>query len=249
MKINRDKESQLSAERLRTLLSYDPLTGHFTRLVSTSSNARAGDVVGRVDAKGYSVINIGGQKFKAHRLAWLASYGKWPTLQIDHIDTKKDNNRLSNLREATGSEQRANTNVTSRNKLGIKGIRRNGNGFAAEIKTNGERIYLGTFLTAEIARAAYEKAAKEASDSFARFTPANDNEKWREVTERPATPTGIRGVHYNKGIGKFVVRIRIGGKQTHLGAFPNIEDAKAAYAKAAYAKAANDNNQPAANAA
>ncbi|WP_420372099.1 HNH endonuclease [Pseudomonas aeruginosa] len=36
-------------------------------------------------------------------MAWLYCYGKWPAAQVDHLNHRRDDNRLSNLREASHS--------------------------------------------------------------------------------------------------------------------------------------------------
>ena len=60
----------ITAERVRQLLHYDPDTGVFTRRVSTSSNARAGDVAGRVNSQGYwrRVASMVARFFRAGRV-------------------------------------------------------------------------------------------------------------------------------------------------------------------------------------
>jgi hypothetical protein len=51
----------ITAERVRQLLHYDPITGVLTRLISANGNARAGDAAGSVNGDGYIVTKIDGR--------------------------------------------------------------------------------------------------------------------------------------------------------------------------------------------
>ena len=77
------------------------------------------------------------------------------------------NNRMSNLRIATRSQNVANSCRSSAS--GIKGAyaKRNGR-WHAQIRANGKLRHLGTFATAEAAGNAYAEAAREAFGEFAR---------------------------------------------------------------------------------
>lgn len=99
-----------TAERLRQLLDYNPETGIFTWKPRNPAhhgwNTRyAGQVAGNVDERGYIRIVIDYKLCFAHRLAWVYIHGVAPTkpYEIDHIDAKKWNNKISNLRIATRS--------------------------------------------------------------------------------------------------------------------------------------------------
>lgn len=156
-------------ERLRELFSYDPETGHFTRLIdcgSAKAGARAGCKVGQ----GYIEITIGGRAHKAHRLAWLYMTGAWPTKDIDHKDTVKCNNAWENLREATKAQNSANCVARSSNTSGFKGVfyEKHKDRWRARIEVSGRRFHLGYFRTKEQAFAAYCAAAEKHCGEFAR---------------------------------------------------------------------------------
>ena len=85
-------KTDLTAERLREVLHYNPETGVFTRL-KTEKNWRSGDIAGGFRA-GYIQIRVDGAKYSAHRLAWLYAYGVNPIDEIDHIDGNKSNNSI-----------------------------------------------------------------------------------------------------------------------------------------------------------
>src|SRR5690606_34614864 len=101
----------LTQQRLKELLYYDPETGIFTRLVGRSGpRARAGDVAGSDNGKGYIRIYVDGRPYKAHRLAWFYMHGEWPE-EIDHRNGERADNRLSNLRPVTRQQNNLNQSI------------------------------------------------------------------------------------------------------------------------------------------
>lgn len=91
----------VSHEYLVEILQYNKDTGEF---LWRHTNKPAGGY----DSKGYRRIKIKGRYYKAHRLAWVYHYKKWPEDQIDHVNRKRDDNRIVNLRDATHSDNMRN---------------------------------------------------------------------------------------------------------------------------------------------
>jgi hypothetical protein len=166
--------TNLTAEKLREILAYDQETGDFVRLVDRSTNARAGSIAGCVSAGGtgklHWQISIDGRLYYAHRLAWLYMTGQWPSKTIDHIDANGLNNRWSNLREATKSENQHNRGKQRNNTSGFKGVswHKRDRKWQAEIWLNGRKKSLGGFDDAAAAHAAYCDAAQKFHGGFAR---------------------------------------------------------------------------------
>jgi hypothetical protein len=164
----------LTANRLRDLLSYNPETGEFVWRVTVSSRAMAGFVAGCVYAQKltrYRGIRVDGRLYKAHRLAWLYVHGVWPAEQLDHIDGDGANNRIANLRQATNSENNRNRKVRYDSASGCKGVNfhKGNRKWRAHIRLNGRQKHLGYFSSAEEAYAAYCLAAPEIHGQFARI--------------------------------------------------------------------------------
>lgn len=162
----------ITAARLRELLNYDPETGVFTwRADRRYGRTKAGDVAGCLcKTRGYIHIRLDGRLYYGHRLAWLYVHGVWPAGRLDHRDTDGDNNRLTNLRPATQSQNRGNSRRSRRNASGVKGVyldKRTGR-WVAEVQVGGRRRYLGSFALKADAGDAYCEAAKEAFGEFAR---------------------------------------------------------------------------------
>src|ERR1700730_8886015 len=107
-----------TAARLRELLHYDPQTVVFTRLMRTS-NQKGGDIAGSARADGYLQISIEGQRFYAHRLAWLYMTDEWPEAKIDHVNGHTDENRSGLRREATRAENGCNRDLPRNNTSGF----------------------------------------------------------------------------------------------------------------------------------
>ncbi len=59
---------------------------------------------------------------KAHRVAWVVYYGKWPKGQIDHINGDRADNRIGNLRDVNSSKNSRNSKMKSNNTSGHNGI-------------------------------------------------------------------------------------------------------------------------------
>lgn len=159
----------LTQERLRELLDYDPETGVFRNKVARS-NVPAGSVAGSLTQSGYVRISVDDVSYRAHRLAWLWMTGEWPRAFVDHRDTDKANNRWSNLREASKSQNGANRPVQANSRSKLKGAhftKANGK-WMSLIQHHGRKLYLGYFPTAEEAHAAYAAAAKNIYGEFAR---------------------------------------------------------------------------------
>jgi hypothetical protein len=149
-------KTDLTAQRLRELLNYDPETGVFTwRVKIPRSKVNAGAVAGCLQT-GYAKIKIDGFVWLGHRLAWLYVTGKNAPPQIDHIDGNRSNNRMENLRPSTSSENQQNLReARSNSKSGVLGVIPYRSGFRACIKHKGKTKYLGDFATKDEASAAY----------------------------------------------------------------------------------------------
>ena len=179
--------SELTADRLREIVSYNSETGEFTWLSRPVThwchkawNAQwAGNVVGLTIArssshpgcKHYALIRLSGRAYGAHRLAWLFVTGVWPVAELDHRNNNPLDNRICNLREATHAENQRNKGPMSNNRLGIKGVsysatRLGLKKYKAQIKHDKKTKHIGWFETAELASAAYVVVAQRLHGEF-----------------------------------------------------------------------------------
>lgn len=117
----RPRKLILTGDVLRTIASYDPVTGLFVRNLSVS-NIKKGSVIGCASKNGYLRGRINGTLYYIHRLAWLYVTGKWPDFDIDHKDGNVKNNAWENLREATRSENKENITKHSNSNSGIRNV-------------------------------------------------------------------------------------------------------------------------------
>lgn len=138
----------VTQERLKQLLNYNAKTGDFYWLESRGT-VKAGTKAGSLDrTSGYHRIRIDKRNYFSHRIAWIYSYGDIPSdMEIDHKDRNKLNNRLSNLRVVTASDNQKNVGLNKNNTSGLSGISfyRNSR-YRVTIGSNGVSHYLGTFL-------------------------------------------------------------------------------------------------------
>lgn len=164
-----ERQARLSRERLLEVLSYDPATGVFRWLVSTSNRIKIGAVAGQL-IKGARWINVDGTRFAAHRLAWFYVKTVWPDGDIDHHDVNPDNNIFVNLREAFGGQNHCNCRVRKHCRSGVKGAHWHSQAkrWTSRISLNKKHHYLGLFDTVEEAAAAYAEASARFHGEFGR---------------------------------------------------------------------------------
>ncbi|RWO22842.1 HNH endonuclease signature motif containing protein [Mesorhizobium sp.] len=146
-------------------IRYEPETGHFYWLVS-GKKRMAGERADRPSPQGYRRVNIDYRGHSAHRIAWYLVKGVWPEFMVDHRNRDRSDNRWSNLRQATNSQNQANRPARGSLPKGVTLIREGA--FQAQIKRGGKGYYLGLFDTAEAAHAAYVGAAQKHFGEFSR---------------------------------------------------------------------------------
>lgn len=136
----------ITYEKAHELFRYDPETGKLFNRTYRNSRARCGLESGDY-VNGYRRVRVGGRQYQVHRVIWLLVYGKWPKNQIDHISHVRDDNRISNLREATNQENHRNTPIRADNTSGIIGVYwvDKSNKWGARICVDGKNVHLGSF--------------------------------------------------------------------------------------------------------
>lgn len=154
-------KADLTVERLREILNYDPDTGVFVWRVNKGP-VKAGRVAG-YPQEGYIGISIDGTGFAAHRLAWLYVYGQFPEYTIDHINQNKSDNRICNLRHVTHANNMLNKGMPANNRTGYAGVSwcSTHKKFVAQITANRIKHHIGWFDDPALAHAAYMAEKKK----------------------------------------------------------------------------------------
>jgi hypothetical protein len=154
-------KADLTAERLRELLDYNPETGIFTWRQAPSNSIKAGSIAGSKNHDGYRRIKINLIDHAAHRLAWFYVHGVWPAHEIDHINGIRTDNRICNLRDVPRMDNMQNQRTAQRGaKSGFLGVYSNHGKWRAAIQVNKKTIALGNFATPEEAHQAYLEAKR-----------------------------------------------------------------------------------------
>ena len=86
---------KLTQTKLKTMVHYDPMTGVFTRLITTGNASKQGDTI-------TGVVQLEGKSYELHRLAFLYMVGSVPTI-VKRIDGNKLNNKWRNLASGASS--------------------------------------------------------------------------------------------------------------------------------------------------
>lgn len=148
----------ITPELLRQLLFYEPETGKLfwrkrpVELFNTPRdckiwNSNFGNklALNCPDSSGYLYGKISKKMVSAHRAAWAIHYGEMPKGEIDHINHIVYDNKIINLRDISGAQNKRNASKRNDNISGFTGVYRLNNKWAAGIRVDGKRIYLGSF--------------------------------------------------------------------------------------------------------
>lgn len=173
-----EQRADLAIDLIKELVAYDSETGALTwkrRPISLFSDANipaeracrtwntryfGKPALQSINSGGYRHGCIFGLFFTAHQIAWCVHHGRWPTGEIDHINGRRCDNRIVNLRDVTALENRRNQTRSSANRSGATGVHwcNTERRWVARIKIGQRTVVLGYFRVKEDAIAARAKA-------------------------------------------------------------------------------------------
>lgn len=134
---------------------------HFTsaRSAKTSNGNNAGLEAGTLNKRGYMRVKIGQRIYPKHRIIYSMFVGRWYDGVLDHLNRKRDDNRICNLVESSPEENSKNLSLSKRNKSGCSGVTFNNQKDKWEVRfrVNGSPKRFGYFINLEDALKVAEK--------------------------------------------------------------------------------------------
>jgi len=134
----------LTQARLKEVLHYNPGTGKFTWILSRGRVSK-GHSPSHISSGGYLKVKVDGVLYSQHRLAILYMTGCFPVDEVDHINHIRADNRWSNIRPVTRSENKRNSTIRKDNSSGNVGVLwyPKYKKWSATICSGGRRVFLG----------------------------------------------------------------------------------------------------------
>jgi hypothetical protein len=154
---------------LNSWFSYCPETGLISWKKKPNRNIRIGATAGflwkdgRSRKTNYIRVCLHGKCIFAHTLAFVCFYGRFPKGDIDHINGDATDNRITNLRDVTHTQNLRNQKRSVSNKSGVMGVdfHSAAGKWRARIIVDKSEHHLGTysdFFDAVCARKSAERA-------------------------------------------------------------------------------------------
>ena len=149
---------------------------------------------------------------------------------VDHINGDRLDNRRNNLRVATQAHNNKNQGIRVKSCYRMKGVRRRGNVWQADIRSDGICYYLGQHRTAYLAAAAYNEAAQRLHGEYARLNDlraiASHPDLNRSVPRHQAVRSSpYPGVYWNTRANMWMVARHTPISQVYLGYYNEDLDA------------------------
>jgi len=137
---------EITRELLDERFIINPKTGIILNRISSGPRAQAGKEAGSLNGRGYRRIGINGRKYYTARIIWFYAKGEWP-INIDHINHRRDDDRLINLRSVTNAENHRNMSKRSDNTSGVVGVHwdKKASKWQAQIMVDSKNAHLGYF--------------------------------------------------------------------------------------------------------
>lgn len=226
----------LSSEFLNEIFHYDKVSGD---LSSKGELYHYRDKRGKLEkpseTTGYKYVSIKAVRYPQHRIVWKMHNPEWDLLskdQIDHINGKRSDNRIENLRLSDNSTNRRNMKIFSTNTSGVAGVYfcKKSKKWIARITVDYEDISLGSHENKDDAIKARKKAEEKYGfhQNHGGFRKEQTQYK-REHKQKPTVKinTGrFKGITWAKHANKFSVFVMIKSKKYHGGLFKSLEEAK-----------------------
>lgn len=164
------RHEQKNTKNIEWIVDGDITTGITNQgekfIIDTEDLNKVKDYCWYISAKKYVTAN---QKDKSNKKVWLHRLvmDAHENEIVDHIDWDKSDNRKSNLRIATKSQNNTNIKRKSNNRSGYTGVKMAKSGkYVAQITANKHRVHLGTFDTIQEAVEARRTAEKQYHKEF-----------------------------------------------------------------------------------
>lgn len=150
--------------RIRETLEYCPESGLMYWKAGHPNKSSCRRLAGTWSGGRYVRIGVMGRLMLMHRVVWAYVHGHFPSVDIDHINGCKTDNRIENLRPATKKTNNENQIRPRRDNtsgyLGVCWAEEKGR-WKAQIQTDRKNKCLGYFEDPAVAHQAYLQAKRE----------------------------------------------------------------------------------------
>lgn len=151
--------SEGKKHKIEDFLDYNPKTG-IIKWKKNKARAKVNDIC-KPNHNNYVRIGFNGKDYLGHRIAWYLYYGKWPKLQIDHINGITYDNRICNLREVDNRTNQQNKKIHRKGKLIGCSYDKSSKKWKSQFKIKSKSFHIGNFNSEIEAHNAYLNKIKQ----------------------------------------------------------------------------------------